>query len=369
MFQKKIGELAGLLLLFLAPLYTDCVKPNGCKGPSLCTSYPIIEGSGGYLEAGLLVQQMRVSNTDVAYVIQYGPTPSTEENPYTSVNMLRPGFNVDAGLRVSVGYYFDADDWVLKGAFEWLWSRGVLGFKSGGRHVETVRPTHIPHVYYETTHSTEFLELDTTLEIQYFLLDIFLARGSYFSGHFSYEPFAGLKSSWVYYHSKERYLNDGALHVPTNTSWLRTADTTFWGTGPMIGLNGNYYLNQNWSLFSMGDFSVLLGESRVTNSTGFVTTQATPTNFRVNDANFVLCPTTRAVLGLQYESDAYEQTQHFTIKAGFDGRYYFNQYPIVDRPASALLSTTNEELIYGAQIIDNGSFGMIGFIFMVGWDF
>jgi hypothetical protein len=369
MFQKKVCELFGLLLLAFTPLQADCVKPNGCKGPSLCTSYPIIEGSGGYVEAGLLVQQMRVSNTDMAYAIKYGPTLSTEANPYRSVDMLRPQFSVDAGLRVSSGYYFDGDDWVLKGAFEWLWSRGVLGFKGTSSEIGIVSPTHIPEVFYTTTESTEFLELDATLEVQYFLLDIFLAKGSYFSGHFTFEPFAGVKSCWIFYHSRERYLNDGALHVPSNTSWLRTADTSFWGTGPMIGLNGNYYINQHWSLFSMGDFSVLLGESKITNSTGFVITQTTPTNFRVNDTNAILCPTTRAVIGLQYETDAYCETQHFTIKAGFDGRYYFNQYPVVDRPASSLLSTSGEELSYGGEIIEGGSFGMIGFILMVGWDF
>ncbi len=369
LFQKKLCWLAGLLLLFLAPLYADCVKPNGCKGPSLCTSYPIIEGSGGYLEVGVLAQQMRVSNTDFAFVIQNGSVPYTDQDPYESVNMLRPRFNVDAGLRVSTGYYFDEDGWVLKGAFEWLWSRGVLGFKSNYQNEATVRPTHIPRIFYENIHPTKFLELDATLEVQYFLLDLFLARGSYFSGHFTFEPFAGIKSSWIYYHSKERYLNDQALHVPTNTSWLRKADSSFWGTGPMIGLNGNYYFNQYWSLFSMGDFSVLLGESSVSNITGFVTMQSTPNTFRVKDTNLVLSPTLRAILGFQYEKDVFDQTQHFTIKAGFDGRVYFNQYPIVDRPASALLNTSRLDLGYEAEIIENGSFGMTGFIFMVGWDF
>jgi len=54
---------------------------------------------------------------------------------------------------------------------------------------------------------------------------------------------------------------------------------------------------------------------------------------------------------------------------GFDGRYSFNQYPVVDRPALSLLSISGEELSYRGEIIEGGSFGMIGFILMLGWNF
>ncbi|MCH9617772.1 MAG: hypothetical protein SP1CHLAM9_10920 [Chlamydiia bacterium] len=103
--------------------------------------------------------------------------------------------------------------------------------------------------------------------------------------------------------------------------------------------------------------------------TGIVTIEKYPHTQKVKDLITVLCPTIRTIIGLQYDMDFFKETQHLKFRAGFDARYYFNQYPVADRQTDRINTVDDPALDSYANITENNSFGMVGLILDLGWDY
>ena len=237
--MRKKNILLIALSVCLGSLSADMVHPNGCKGPVLCTSNPIIDSCGFTVEVGLILEQMRLSNTDVAFYRNDNSGNGSSGNPTNFREIVNLNFNLEPGVRASVGYEFDHDYWTARADFEWLYSKA--SFKNtvdAGNY----QPTHMPYLM-DLTVAQEplYQSINASLELDYFLLDVYLSRGSYLSGMFSYEPFAGIKAAWIDYTGARRFSNaTSATNLSTSSSWLNKHSVDFWGVGPLIGMNGNY---------------------------------------------------------------------------------------------------------------------------------
>ena len=348
--REKIVGIFGAMLVALGSLSAEDVKPNGCKGVTLCTNMPINENCGFYFNVGLIYEQMRVSNTMSAYEQVPGPTSGgTAWDPTNDYNMYNLTFGMEPGFRFGVGYEHGHDDWQANASFEWLRSTGTLS-------KEVITPTVLCVTYDDNTEN--YSAVNSTLLIDYFLLDVYLSRGSFISNKYSLEPVAGFKATWLYYNGNTSLTSTSTTVLASGYSQLYVSDVDFWGVGPMVGLNSNYHMCAGWSIFALSDFSILLGESTSTYYNGEVTVEVEPGLNKVATTLQVLCPTMRGVVGLQYERYVMCESQHLALRAGFDARYYFNQYPVTFMSEAS-----------NPSIIENGSFGMVGLLLDLGWSF
>lgn len=376
--MKKHKSFIGVVLatlLGIAPLMgatTMSVKPNGCKGPSLCGAAPVIDGCGWHLDIGLLLEQMRVGNANFFY--EHGgltsETGASWNNPFRTDDMCNMTFNIEAGVKAGIGYYSVHDDWEVNASFEWLYSKAILNADTASG---TFQPTYNIDLSYGDDQDTtlSFHQGNSNLSVNYYLLDITLSKGSYFSDHFSFEPLAGVKVSWIGYNGALSLKDNQntATSIPSNVSWLRRNVTNFWGIGPMIGLNANYHMFVGWSIFSHTNVAVLLGETKIKDGVGFVTIEKYPFDSVTYSILNTLTPTIRSIVGLQYDMDMFEETQHLKLRFGFDGRWYYNQFPTVDRRAKRIPSETGIVLSTNSCVYEGNAFGMIGFLLDLGWDY
>ncbi len=346
MFKKAVAF--GVILVAFNYLSAGDVKPNGCNGITLSTDMPLNKNYGFYFNVGLIYQQMRVSNTMSAYKKVLGPTSgggvSDPTNMYTMYNFP---FQMDPGFKFELGYEHGHDNWQVNSSFEWLESTAALN--------QEVQGTSALKVPYDDD-TEDYLKVKPTLDIDYYLLDVYLSRGSFISKKYSLEPVVGFKATWLYYKSDTDFLGGNSL--TSRQVKLYVSKVGFWGIGPMIGLNSHYHLSTGWSIFALSDFSILLGESTLNYYNGIITVETLPGDNSVTTTLQILCPTMRGVLGLQYGKFLMRNSQHLAIRAGFDARYYFNQYP------TANMSQNNNPLI-----LENGSFGMTGLLLDLGWSF
>ncbi len=349
--REKMTGIFAVMLIALSFLSADDIKPNGCKGETLCTELPLNENCGFYFNVGLIYQQMRVSNTMSAYDKVVGPTlGGSASDPTNTYNMYNLAFDMEPGLRFGVGYEHGHDDWQVNASFEWLRSEGLLS-------KNVISPTELFATYNDQDDQDDgFLNVNSTLDIDYFLLDVYLSRGSFISKKYSIEPVAGFKASWLYYEPKTGFTIGGEINDDQTQLYVSKVD--FWGVGPMVGINSNYHMCVGWSIFVLSDFSILLGESALNYYDGVVTVEVEPGLNKVTTTLGVLCPAMRGVVGLQYERYVMSESQHLALRAGFDARYYFNQYPVTFMSASS-----------NPSIIENGSFGMVGLLLDLGWSF
>ena len=333
-------------------------EPSYCKAPSC-------ENKGKwYFEAGLLLEQARVSNSLVALHHYSGDGTS---QPLRTDDTIRYTFDVDPGLRLALGYETNHDNWLFSAGFEWMSTEANVeesisgGVSSGGDY----RASDFPYIFYgtNTTSPILFQKVNASLNIDYFLLDVCLNKGTIISNYVSYEPFIGLEASWIYYNASRSMLDDASTTptiMPANTSFLETSNVNFWGVGPMAGTEANYAFRSGWGIFSIANVAVLFGNNNLLNRSGFVTTQTVPLYDRTTDQSLVISPTIRGIFGINYKTTSFCGEHLMGFKLGMDARIYFNQYPVILYRASEAYSSSSTRLNSFPTIIDNGTFGMIG---------
>jgi hypothetical protein len=74
-----------------------------------------------------------------------------------------------------------------------------------------------------------------------------------------------------------------------------------------------------------------------------------------------MSPTARAMLGFQYNSGMFNDSQNVRVRLGLDSAYYWNQFQHIAVSNQANGSTFN--------LVDGSGFGMIGMLVELGWDF
>lgn len=364
MFNKSSKALLAMALS-LGSLSADLIHPNGCKGPSLCTNEPIIDGCGWFAEMGIILEQMRISHTDVAYLrVSGGGT--TYADPSTTNTPQFLNFGLDAGVKCALGYHTNFDDWTAKSNFEWLASTGRLN-----KTIEktSIIPTYVPYQFYTSSNINEltYTQVAAHLNVDYFLFDLQLSRGSYISRNFSYEPYFGLQCCWMFNYGTRQFFQN-ASSSSSAYSWKDISISNFYGLGPMVGTYGQYYVTEGWSIYSQGEFAILFGEHYMKDTYGFVTVDK-PSDFRNDATQNAVSPMLRGIFGARFDKDILNDHHHFSFKAGFDSRCYFNQYPIIASQAAKALSPSASRFIQYPWIVDNGTFAMIGLILELGYDF
>ena len=329
---------------------------------------------------GLLMQQIQISNTDICRLVKESDRTDLENLratiPITINNTFQyPDFSLDPGLRLSIGYLSSHDDFECMANFEWLHSRGVFEEELFST---TLFPSYSGQLYYVKDLSTEpiaFQKVDSFLDVRYFLLDLVLNKGSYFSKEYSFTPYAGIKSTWLEYKNSQNFSKDQnttEFSLPTGGSWQRNAHVHFWGVGPSAGIHANYFLLPGWSITSTFDAALLFGKRNLQTTSEFLgSTRSDTKDKMIGKANTsAFSPTFRSLLGLAYTEAILHDTQFLTFKVCFDGRIYFNQYPAVANSYDS--GSVANEIVYPTyrpSIVANNPFAMLGLVAEILWSF
>ena len=371
--NRSIFGFLGLTLLCMGALDAKenfiGTRPSGCSGPTLCDVLPSIDGCGWSLEVGVLLEAMNVGNANLFYSHIDGTSDGTWNNPSRTSDQFYMGFDVSAGIKAGLGHTFIHEDWKFCAGFEWLSSTGSSSVEEKNAQL---RPTFTPLLTFNLDGDfIDWQEAQSSIEIDYYLLDLAMKKGVYFSDTFSFESLSGIKLNWINYFTSLRLSDPSntASGISDGTSWLSRNITEFWGVGPMVGFHSNYHVFRGWSVFSQMDLSILIGQTYIKDGNGFVTVEDYPGGVTVTNNVVMLSPAARTSIGLQYEKYVLEDTQHITLRIGFDGRWYYNQYPKVYYPASFILEDSEVFLGSGPRITEGNYFGMMGLLIDLCWSY
>ncbi|MCH9621124.1 MAG: hypothetical protein S4CHLAM20_05400 [Chlamydiia bacterium] len=340
MLRRNIAAVLGVMVFSLSSLIADTgmnVKVNGCKGPVLCSNFPMLSDCEDcchtwHVDVGLLYQQPGFSgmNAGICY-----STPFVHETGALFQNQvvtnLTQCFDYDPGLTVSLGHLFMHDDWFLLARFDWL-STSI-----GNRVYEDNQAEYKPNANFDTgVLPASFSSTDIFTKIKYgadmdiYTLDVLLSRGAFLSKCYSFEPFAGVKAAWFDANQNANYYN--ATEFPGGSYAIFKELRSNWGVGPMFGFNGEYNFTQGFALFSDSDIAVLYGEasrtitSILTNSSD-VAAERKITNQTKYDCQYYV--PVRTILGVKLSRYCLEDNHYLAVKIGYDAR--------------ALVSYTNTE--------------------------
>lgn len=308
--------------------------PDHKHCPVLCPINPIDPSDDCchslHIDIGLLYQQpyipgmiAGIEHEEIQDGVGTDPTYYTDAADY-----LEQCFNYALGLTASFGYLMEHDDWFLGARFDWLSANMSNSYNVND---ETTKGLYAYEEYLGTEHTGElaaalgqieghdaFNKIQYAANIDIYVLDVMLSRGSFHSKCFSYEPFAGVKALWFSSSQHPQFLD-------TEISAGILTKQHNWGAGPMFGFNGEYHFVENIALFSDSDIAVLFGDADKTISAIYQDYDGTTLDEEYKSTVYqnihcMIYVPIRSVLGLKFSRYCLEDKHYLALKIGYDVR-------------------------------------------------
>ncbi|MBM3193479.1 MAG: hypothetical protein FJZ59_04515 [Chlamydiae bacterium] len=356
-YINSLMQISAASVAMMSAVVADQANMNNssaqmCQMNNPCTIYPALNnGYGVHLDVGYLLEQFVLTGTDFAFT-QSGSSFNTLPQ---SAKVLRPTFNVASGVTAELGYYFEHDCWFWNTKFDYVSRKGHGNWSSDGSSEFVVPNTIWTPGMIDGEPATYFAAVDSDLKVSYYNLQTDLNRGFYTTGNLAFEPHMGLKAAFIYYTGHTEFTGGSA-----EGEVLEHEQTTkFWGLGPDFGLNSQWNFTKHFSMFCDTTVALLCGGANVKDEAEYGESDQYRTYAKENP--IVMSPAARIMLGFQYNSAMYNDSQNVRIRLGLDSSYYWNQFQH--------MAVSNQYNGSTFNLVDGGGFGMIGMLVELGWDF
>lgn len=169
----------------------------------------------------------------------------------------KANFNWDPGFRLKAGYQFGHDNWQLFAEYTWFHARGRNTSKKPAGFATQDDNELIPvlAVTFPTIFTSFVNEVKSHIRFTENILDLKVERFVGLSKYLVLGFNAGYEGAWIAQHWKLMALSNPvfAQHTLTKENWH------FSGAGPLIGVDSDWYLTKNFTLYFNGMGSILYG--------------------------------------------------------------------------------------------------------------
>ena len=330
---------------------------------------PMDESRGFFLTGGFLLEQVRVTGAQYAYT-KNGNAIGGTALP-ASGEVLVPNFDITWGFTGGFAYYFEEKNWTVSSRFDWLSSTGK------GTNIADSDSNVIPiNLWRDQFFSATSSDLGVAgfakshFEVSYYNVNIDLNRALYIDRNFSIEPHMGFKLSFIYDEVKSEFSRNGSDTSFASTTHLnsnelkRRQGTNFWGIGPSMGVNTNWDLCSDLSLFFEGATSVLLGYSKAEDHLSYSALANSETDSYSPHIS-VFSPTLQTLLGLKYEKAFFQNTQRIIARIGWDTTFFWNQWNHINTVSEGTFNSSIDTF----QLKEGDTFGLSGLLLNVTYEF
>jgi hypothetical protein len=346
----KLNRIAGVLLTAITCMSTSLTaadvtstKYNGCKGPSLCSSFPLLDNGQNccytwHLDVGLLYQQpiFNGNSAGSAFVPVYQQTGTAATSAISQTETtLNVAMDYVLGVTASVGYLMHHDNWFFGAKFDWLSATSNTNFDetntfylanrmfADGNTLGLEADFGIFAGSGFDPRSDYFDNINYNANIDIYALDVLLSRGSYISNCFSYEPWMGVEALWFSTATLSKYYTTSSGGLGTTSYAQLAANYDVWGAGPTFGFNGEYYITEGLSFFSDSNVALLIGEVTGKYTTSLITSSTTTdpleSVLNANNSSAYMLPI-RSIIGVKLSSFCLEDKHFVALKLGYDVR-------------------------------------------------
>jgi hypothetical protein len=217
----------------------------------------------------------------------------------------------DWGFEVGVGYLFCNDGW--RADLDFIFHQGGGSNSFSNQWNQLV----VPSTAYTTgiiagSNVTSFVNAHASLDTDFYRLSLALSRGTFVSRLLTLTPGFALTATWLDVNQKNKFSD--ANH---NTLTEKKESET-WQIGPTATLDTRLcFGDSGFSLTGQWDMTLGFGKTDISQQTFYSTSAAT---YTAKEGNNVVrfAPSAHALLGIQYDRDYFDHTQHLTVLAGLD---------------------------------------------------
>lgn len=286
---------------------------NGRMGCTLQMDRPNVDLCHG-LELGVsaLYWKPYIDGTEYAYTAS-GTAGDTVALPITG-KLEIPKTSMSWGFKVSAGYFFCQDGWDLDAEFTFHRGSGSDKFSNtGGNWNQYIVPTTATtglNIVGDAMDS--FSGASSKVHTDFYRLGLGLSRGSYVSRLLSITPGFALTSTWL------KIDQDSTFSDSSHANYYEDKESKAWQIGPTARLDTELHFGRSgFSFISESDMTLGFGNTKVSQKCQYATSPAT--NYTsISNNSITFAPNAHVLLGVQYERQYFEDTQHLKIMAGLD---------------------------------------------------
>jgi len=299
----------------------DCAvqTPPGCQSIELangmvgCALQPELEADrfcrGYSLGASGVYWRPYIEGTE------YGWTYNNASNdaPDLPINgsLLRPKLSFSWGFEFDIGYLFLNDDWKSDLSFTFHQGKGSNNFGDEWNQVIIPSTAYLEGII-DGDNAGSFENAKSHIHSDFYRLCLSLSRGTFTSRLLSITPGFGVTATWLNVHQTNKFSNEDRNVL------VEKKESDAWDFGP-TGLFGSrlWFGNSGFSLNNLFDLTLGFGKTDIKQNCYYsVSPDTNSTLIRDNGIRF--SPKAHVLLGLQYETYFFEESQHLTLLAGLD---------------------------------------------------
>ena len=288
-----------------------------------CSGRPQVDnGANLFLTADWLLWQ--ANETGLGFAVK---TDTDSSITLGEGSVKSPAFTWTSGFRVGLGYNTPHDGWDLYLNWTWFQDKASKSLHTDGDDFLYPAVIHPANAVYA-------LEAESKLHLHVNMLDLGMGREYEVSTWSTLKPFVGLRTAFVNQHNNIEY--DNVYNVGINT--LRYNDyevereCNYWGLGIRTGLDTQWELGRNFSLYANAAVSLLYGFFHVEHEE-----EQTLSSTGVHSTNIDLVNSYRAAraitdlqLGLRWDYLSPSSRYHLGIQAGWEQHLFFSQNQFMD---------------------------------------
>ncbi|MBS0621151.1 MAG: hypothetical protein JSS61_06805 [Verrucomicrobia bacterium] len=204
-------------------------------------------------------------------------------------------FGWDFGFRLGTGYNFEHDAWDTDICFSYFKTH-TSKTVSGGANPQFGMPI-----------TTDSEKVHRNWKLDYYVLDWMFGRNFFVSKFLSFRPQLGMEIAWILQKS----------HGVIEAEKVRSKNH-FFGVGPRIGIDTNWYLANHFSLFGTLTGALLWGSYEVEE-------RETHPFIKANGDIHLMAPNAQTALGLLWDSHLAENRFHLSILLAYEFQYWWRQ--------------------------------------------
>jgi hypothetical protein len=266
-------------------------------------------------------------------------------------------FDWGPGSRIALGYHTSYDYWDLAATWTHFHEGSTSREKAGSGGLSAVwlllgSSDTTPPAFNVTSANARW-------HLCYDVLDIGMSRNYFVSRALTLTPKAGIRNAWIDQLTKYSY----NLVTTTMGPEKVRLKNNFYGVGAVLGLDLNYYLGRNFSLWGKLAGSLLTGFFHVEEKAVVegLSPGGAPVSYNLNDHVAKLTGNLETGIGLQWERDISPRKSHVAIFAGFEFISWLSQNQLKNFTHAG----SNNNIFFDAK----GDLTLMGFTLGMRFDF
>lgn len=294
-------------------------NPQDTLGAGFTTSRPNTVGNNWFVTLDIVYWHPKMGGTEYAYSL----------HPNFSGNILLPqidgdvkvnDFDWDVGLKVGLGYKTPHDSWDV-------YARYTYYNSDDSSHSTKQEPAGL--ISLTNFGSLLCTKVKSHVEIDLNNLELELARSYFISSRLAFRPHVDVKSTWIDI-DQDVYMTISSINNNNNTVGLdhkTKADSKFWGLGPRIGIDSQWFLGYGFHIFGELAGSLQYGYFK-TLQKEFLPPSQNPLlsngeAYKIKHKFHRFIPSVEMFLGLAWGTFMNEDKQHLGLKLGYEVQYFW----------------------------------------------